>query len=143
MKLDLIIIKKATDDFFGFNISKKSREAHLVDARRLYFRLARELTNLSLVRIARSMDKNHATAIHMIRTCKDICEVDKEFNAKYLTLREKLENLKNQEYKKTIFNTPRKIHPGRFKKLGYGKTKSFREIFNKGGQAPKQRNEIY
>ena len=133
MRVELAIIQKTVEDYFGFQINKKSRQRHLVDARRIYFRLAREFTNYGLVRIGKSMDKDHATALFMIRTCKDICKVDKEYRAKYLTLRKKLEVINSKAYRKNIFIAPRRVHPGRFLKLGYGKTKSIREIFNQRG----------
>jgi len=134
MRLELYTIQMVVEDYFGFRINVKSRRRHLVDARRLYFRLAREFTTHGLYRLGASMGRDHATALFAIRTCKDICKVDKDFNAKYLTLRKKLEIKNSERYKKNLFVAPRYVHPGRFR---YGQNKSIREIFNKRGQATK------
>ena len=140
MRLDLLTIQMEVEKHFGFRINVKSRRRNIVDARRLYFRLAREFTTHGLYRLGASMDRDHATALFAIRTCKDICAVDKEFNAKYLTLRRKLEIKNSEKYKKNLFVTPRVVHPGRFR---YGKTKSISKVFNQRGYITKQRNELH
>ena len=140
MRLELYMIQNVVEDHFGFKINVKSRRRNLVDARRLYFRLAREFTTHGLYKLGASMGRDHATALFAINSCKDICAIDKEFNAKYLNLRRKLEIKNSERYKKNLFVTPRYIHPGRFR---YGQNKSIRQIFNQRGQATKQRYKLY
>ena len=143
MRIELATIQMVVEQHFGYGINVRSRKRHLVDARRLYFRLAREFTNYSLHRLGKSMDLDHATVLFAINSCKDICKVDIEYKGKYLTLRRKLEQINSLKFKKTLYEKPRVLHPGRFRKLGYGKAKPIREIFDQRGQATKQRNELY
>lgn len=143
MNIELLHIQKIVENHVGFRITKQTRKRHVVDARRIYFRLSREFTKYSLASIGFSMDKDHATALHGIKTCKDLCKTDKEFKRKYLILRNQLMQINSLEFKKTIFSPPRAVHPGRFLKLNYGKSKSIRQVFDKGGQAAKQRCKLY
>ena len=142
-KLDLQLIKLTVERYFGYNLNVRCRERHIVDARKIYFGLCREFTKTSLMLIGRSMDRDHATALHNIRSCKDLRKTDPEFNEKYIALYRQLSVFKSDSWKFKAYNAPKVIHPGRFRKLGYGKTKSIREVFNQGGQAPKQRYELH
>ena len=140
MKLELYTIQNKIEQHFGFKINVKSRRRNFVDARRLYFRLAREFTQQSLFIIGKTMDRDHATALFAVRTCKDICKVDRNFNAKYLTLKKELEILEKETHKKNLFSVPKFIHPGRFR---YDKIKSISKIFNKRGHSAKQCYELH
>ena len=142
-KLDLQLIKLTVERYFGFTLNVRSRERNIVDARKIYFGLSREFTKSSLSLIGRSMDRDHATALHNIRSCNDLRKTDPEFNEKYIALYRRLSMFKSDSWKFKAYNVPKVIHQGRFIKLGYGKTKSLRKVFNQGGQTPKQRNELY
>lgn len=50
------------------DISKKSRLPHMVDARVMYFYLAKKYTDFSYDRISRKVDRHHATAIHAMKS---------------------------------------------------------------------------
>ena len=80
------------------------------------------------------MNRNHATALYNVRSCKDLIKTDKEFKNKYLILFKTLNSLESDNYKYKRINIPRVIHPGF---LRYADKKSIRKVFNKGGQAPK------
>jgi hypothetical protein len=142
-KVDLQTIKLTVERYFGFNLNVRCRERHIVDARKMYFSLCRDFTKSSLMLIGRSMDRDHATALHNIRSCKDLRKTDAEFNEKYIALYRRLSMLKSDSWKFKAYNVPKVIHPGRFLKLGYGKTKSIRKVFNQRGYTPKQRYELY
>ena len=141
--MELQIIKLAVERHFGFNINVRCRERHIVDARKMYFSLCRDFTKKSLMLIGRSMDRDHATALHNIRSCKDLRKTDPDFNRNYIALYRQLSMLKSNAWKFKAYNAPKVIHPGRFLKLGYGKSKSIRKVFNQRGQAPEQRYELY
>ena len=49
-------------------IKGKSRKAKTVKARQVYFYLARFLTSYSLAKIAENVNRDHATALHGIKT---------------------------------------------------------------------------
>ena len=50
------------------DISKRSRLPDIVDARVMYYYLAKKYTGLSYHRIARSIDRDHATALHGMKS---------------------------------------------------------------------------
>ena len=50
------------------DISKRSRLPDIVDARAMYYYLAKKYTGLSYHRIARSIDRDHATALHGMKS---------------------------------------------------------------------------
>ena len=56
------VIRETTED-----ITSKSREQAVTDARAIYFKLAREHTNFSFKAIGQSLNKNHATVIHAVK----------------------------------------------------------------------------
>ena len=50
------------------DISKKSRLPDIIDARVMYYYLAKKYTGLSYQRIARKVDRDHATALHGMKS---------------------------------------------------------------------------
>lgn len=50
------------------DISVKSRLPYIVDARVMYYYLAKKYTEFSYQRIARQVDRDHATAIHGMKS---------------------------------------------------------------------------
>ena len=142
-KLDLQLIKLTVETYFGCTLNVRSRERHIVDARKIYFSLCREFTKSSLMLIGRSMNRDHATAMHNIKSCNDLRKTDPEFNEKYIALYKRLSMFKSDSWKFKPYNAPKVIHPGRFRNLGYGKTKPIRKVFNQRGPTPKQRYELY
>ena len=55
------VVRETTED-----ITSKSREQAISDARAIYCKLAREHTNFSFKAIGESLNRNHATVIHAI-----------------------------------------------------------------------------
>src|SRR5210317_1794608 len=137
--MELQQIQRKVENHFGFFINVRSRKRHLVDARKIYFGLCREFTKKSLSEIGRSMERDHASALHNIRSCKDLFQTDPEFKRNYIILFKEVNQLKSNEWKTPKAIIPKFIHPGRFLKLGYGKTKSIRKVFNQRRYTPKQR----
>lgn len=73
----LHIISEETD----INISTLkscSRKRHIVEARYIYFFLARKLTDFSLSDISSLLNKNHSTVLYGIKTVNDISEIKQQ-----------------------------------------------------------------
>lgn len=134
--MELQSIKLTVEEYFGCFINVKSRRRYIVDARKIYFGLCREFTKYSLATLGQSMDRDHATALHNIRSCMNLIETDKDFRDKYIALYKRVSKLKRNQWIPERVIIPSVIHPGRFR---YGQIKSIRKIFNKRGQATKQR----
>ena len=140
MTIKLKQIELIVERYFAMKINVKSRSRYLVDARKMYFSLARVFTGKSLAVIGNSLNRDHATALHNIRSCDDLRKTDKEFDEKYIALYNIVSRLKPDVKKNKTYEIPRVIHPGYFR---YADKKSIRKIFNKRGQATKQRYELY
>ena len=61
----------------------KDRVRLNVDARRIVYRLCRELLNITYTRIARYFDKNHASVLHGLKQFDALFETDREFRRNY------------------------------------------------------------
>jgi transcriptional regulator with AAA-type ATPase domain len=59
-------IKNFVDSEFDIDISKNTRKREYVEARALYYKLAKEYTKLSLERIGGKLNRDHATVIHAL-----------------------------------------------------------------------------
>ena len=133
-------IKTKVENHFGFFINVRSRKRHLVDARKIYFGLCREFTKKSLTEIGRSMERDHASALHNIRSCKDLFQTDPEFKRNYIILFREVNLLRLDKWKIPKAEIPQFIHPGY---LIYADKKSIRKVFNKRRPTPKQRYKLY
>ena len=96
------MIKKVVTEATGIDLNNKKlnsrRISENVEARTMYFSLAREFTTLSLADIGKSIkpQKDHATVLYSIRKAKDAIRFDKTFRQKLDNLRSKVEFLKTQ-----------------------------------------------
>lgn len=80
-------IKSIVDEYYNINISKKTRQSNYVEARFMYFTLCMELGDKkTLASIGASVQKDHATVLHGIRTLKGHMSYDKALNDKYQDL---------------------------------------------------------
>lgn len=96
------MIKKVVTESTGIDLNNKklnsTRVSENVEARTMYFSLAREFTTMSLADIGKSIkpQKDHATVLYSIRKAKDAIRFDKAFRHKLDNLRSKVEYLRTQ-----------------------------------------------
>lgn len=62
--MKLLDIKQFVDDEFAIDIARNTRKREYVEARSLYYKLAKENTRLSLERIGGFIRRDHATVLH-------------------------------------------------------------------------------
>lgn len=87
-----IDIKKIVDEYYDIDISKKTRRGVYPEARFMYFRLCQDFCqDRTLSSIARSLNKNHATVLHGIKTIINWSVIDKRIASKYDDLYKKCE----------------------------------------------------
>ena len=92
------LIKKRINNFFEIDINEPTRIEKYVEARMIYYWLCYYFTNMNLSRIAKTVNKNHATVLHGIKNFPIFMETDKEFKEKFLAI---YETLKEDVQKKT------------------------------------------
>jgi len=65
-------IKTIVEEHFNVNLKIKSRKKHFVEARYIYFKLCMDYADKkTLAAIGKSLNKDHATVLHGIRTVSD------------------------------------------------------------------------
>lgn len=77
-----LLIMKAVGDTCGVtveDIMSRTRLREFVDARQLYCYIMREKFGLSLSKIGKTINRDHATAIHSVKTHKNKCDVMREY----------------------------------------------------------------
>lgn len=95
MQIQLNKIISAVSNYYEIPIAEikgKTRKANIVKARQVYFYLARVLTHYSLAKIAENVYRDHATAMHGIKTIKNELDLYKELQEDIEMIEENLVN---------------------------------------------------
>ena len=61
----------------------KNRLRENVDARRIVYKVSRDMLNLTYIRIAKYFDKNHASVLHGLKHFDALFETDRDFRNNY------------------------------------------------------------
>ena len=61
----------------------KNRIRENVDARRIAYKICRDVLNITYIRIAKYFEKNHASVLHGLKHFEDLFQTDKEFRNNY------------------------------------------------------------
>jgi len=85
-------IKEIVERYFEINISRNTRKRQYVEARAIYFKLCREFTQLSLGQIGKSVNRDHASVLHGVRSINTWVQVDKRMNNSMRILKNKIIN---------------------------------------------------
>ena len=75
-------LKKIVDNEFNVDILEKKRTRTLVDARLVYSYILRQ-RGVGLVRIAESINKNHATIVYLLKNATSYFKQDEDLNFRY------------------------------------------------------------
>ena len=60
-------IKNFVQQVYRIDIARQKRTINYVQARAIYFKLCMEYTNMSIVPIAKTLNRNHATLLHALK----------------------------------------------------------------------------
>jgi len=80
-------LKNIVSEVFCIDISENSRKRIVVDARKIYSKILRE-KGFSYEIIGASINRDHATVIHYIKTIDSILEYDKFLRKMYFTCKD-------------------------------------------------------
>ena len=89
---ELTFIYTLVSDHYLLDLTTRSNKREYVDARNMYYKLAREFLNVSLEKVGEKVNKNYATVLHGIKSCDDLLSYNKYANENYLILRNKCLN---------------------------------------------------
>ncbi len=105
-------IKEMFDKAYGFDLSIKSRVDNYVQARKTFCKLTRDL-GFGLQTIGDAIDRDHATALHSVRTCQTITEYDSAIYERVFDIVEstrKFKPLSDNKYVSIIIDYEKRIH---------------------------------
>ena len=85
-------IKEIVESYFEINISRTTRKRQYVEARAIYFKLCRDFTQLSLEQIGKSVNRDHASVLHGVKSINTWVQVDKRMNNSMRILKNKIIN---------------------------------------------------
>lgn len=90
-------IKEIVENYFEISISRNTRKRQYVEARAIYFKLCREFTQLSLEQIGKSVNRDHASVLHGVRSINTWVQVDKRMNNNMRILKNKIVNYQKEK----------------------------------------------
>lgn len=85
-------IKQLVENYFKIQLNSKTRRKEFVEARAIYYKLLRENTRMSLAAIGKTMNRDHATALHSIRKIEDWLQYDRQLKQDYNTLNARVQH---------------------------------------------------
>ena len=80
------IARKVVEDYFELNLNRETRQKEYVTARSYFYKLLRDNTKMTLSRIAKEFNKNHATVLHSIVRLESLIDYDYTLETEYLSL---------------------------------------------------------
>ena len=95
-------LRNVVEKYFKIDISTKTRKLEYVYARAIYFTLCYKFTNAKVVEIAKTLNMNHATILHSLKTFPYMLKHSSKLNTDYFLIKE-LANV-NKKNKKIDVN---------------------------------------
>lgn len=83
MEKEIEELKEIVNNAFNVDISQVNRNRKLVDARRVYSKILRD-RGYTFYLIADSMNKDHTTIVHYMKSIDSILQYDKDLRDKYI-----------------------------------------------------------
>lgn len=97
--MNLDRIKTTVETITNHKIDKTSRDRHLVYARAIFFKLAKQHTRHTLYKIGATVGRHHATVIHGIKIFDDIItRYESEYYKMYLDIDKNIRRTSGQKY---------------------------------------------
>jgi hypothetical protein len=84
MKEEIDELKKIVNDVFFVDLLENNRKRKVVDARRVYSKILRD-RGYTFESIGQTLNLNHATILHYIKTIENIIAYDFDFKEKYIS----------------------------------------------------------
>ena len=92
-------IKRITQEITNVkDISTKNRQTHVVRARAIYYKVAREELDFAFQKIGRYIKRDHATALHGLKKFDEYIYQSKVFKANYEQVKHSFNQLKKTDY---------------------------------------------
>jgi hypothetical protein len=89
--------RELVEDFYGVDLGLKCRKTIYIEARAIYYYLCRNLGHYSLNKIAKSLDKTHATVLHSLAELPYMRKFNSKLDENFYELYEIAENLNKEK----------------------------------------------
>lgn len=90
--------KKIIELETGVNVEIVSRKRNFVEARAIYYKLLRELSGMTLHAIADTVNKDHATILHSLKSVDDWMRYDTKLANKYKNILYAIDNIDDTDF---------------------------------------------
>ena len=97
-------IKEIVESYFELSITRNTRKRQYVEARAIYYKLCRIFTQLSLEQIGKSVNRDHASVLHGVKSINTWVQVDKRMNNNMRILKNKIINYQVEKDKTVELN---------------------------------------
>lgn len=84
-----IRLKKICDKHFDIDIATKTRKREYADARKMFYKISKDLLNIPVKRIGEAVNVDHSTVIVGAQRLDDLLKFDKKTEENYLILKHK------------------------------------------------------
>ena len=84
------LIKNLVEEEFNLKLKTRTRKRAYVEARAMYYLLLRKKSRMTMAAISNTLDMNHATVLHSIRSLKNWMEYDVNLKNVYNNLDKKV-----------------------------------------------------
>ena len=90
--------KKIIEFETGVNVEIVSRKRNFVEARAIYYKLLREISEMTLHAIADTVNKDHATILHSLKSVDDWMRYDTKLADKYKNILYAIDNIDDTDF---------------------------------------------
>ena len=85
--------KKIIEFETGVNVEIVSRKRNFVEARAIYYKLLRDISNMTLQAIGDTVNRDHATILHSLKSVDDWMKYDTKLSGKYKNILYAIDNI--------------------------------------------------
>ncbi|QDP48347.1 MAG: putative bacterial DnaA helix-turn-helix protein [Prokaryotic dsDNA virus sp.] len=90
--MSIQIIKEVVEQHFDIDITKDTRKREYVEARAMYFNLARDYTRMSLSVIGKTVYRDHTTVLYFLKQLRDWMLHDYRLKQDYDTINKRVQD---------------------------------------------------
>ena len=87
------LIKNLVESEFNLQLIRKTRKREYIEARAMYYMLLREKGRMTVCDISKTLDKNHATILHVLKGLRNLMSYDTNLKSIYDSLEERVNKI--------------------------------------------------
>ena len=76
-------MRNIVEDELNVSLNDKKRRRSTIDGKKIFYKLVKTYTKISLVKIGALTNNDHSNVLHHLKKANDLYDTDKEFKDKY------------------------------------------------------------